>query len=373
MFAWPAPIALFFGFLLLSAIPANAQIIVLESSETGDEQVEAQDTVARAQAQSVTRQVLSSISNVTRGAGKRGGFRAPSQKSARSNPMLAMANDDAIVCDVGCRTNLFAASDGEVPDQPSSSVWINGSAQTVEVTPDGSVTLKRTSDLASAILGFDTFLSDQILLGGNAIFLDSDTSSTSRANNPLRLDTKSFGVSAYGAYLMNENISLSGILGVTRNSVDSVEEIAAGNTTSDFRSLDIFGYAGGDWTDYIDAFDWTASLGVVFTRSRTDGFTDSTGAHTDRASDFHYQGILSLSGGYTFDIDGSSTSLHPYGIVAYERDKSLEGVGENGLRVSAGIDFFGSENLTVSLEGNILAYKEDQDEIGGFLNVNYSF
>ncbi len=288
-------------------------------------------------------------------------------------------------------TVLGADGHGSITDGVG--VWGNASYDYLRQAPQDF-----ESKIATVVgaVGADKFFTDQIL-AGVAISTGKTTGDTlarrfAAGNNPIsNLDLRSRGISAYGAYVFSPIFYVDVSTGWSQERYKTSTVL---DTTLALNNQ--FEQTGYSWFASTNAYVnhqlndntlLTGQLGVLRTYSDIGDTTDDvTGGN-----------ISSTQVGVTvFSLGGQASYLLLENVVLYGgataelfgKDQVVglgEGVaGESGLvdqqtttraqgRFTLGADLFASENLTLSTEGGLVAFRDDSEGWNFGINARYDF
>jgi len=271
-------------------------------------------------------------------------------------------------------------------------IWANISSLAIDDDP---LDFEATSQIRSALIGMDKFVTDNILVGGVLGLTSGDTNaiaSLAAGRVNIKTDTKTQLLSVYGAYVLNDFVYFDATLGLTGEEV-STTGITVGtgalNVQNDTTGSTRFGSVGATVAIPFEEV-WLVTGNMSLLRSVT-----SLGAIRDNVS------------GATVDGQGSDATLFtigaqiaralqggdfvPYAGFAFEKNYQDQFIGlpfgaagASGLTdqqtndqtqgiVTVGLDFFPADNLAVSMEAQRFVMRKSQQAWGGFFNLRYNF
>ena len=232
-----------------------------------------------------------------------------------------------------------------------------------------------TSTRHSVLFGLDTMPSDDLLLGVSVGIerVDVDT----RFNSGEQ-DLSAITVAPYLGLLINDWLTLDATVGIGNVNNDQFRLQGATRIDSEVDSIRWFANTNLAATYTSDALHLTGLAGLLWVTQRDDDFFESNGQFTQ---DSHYNVGRALLGGeiaYSigawepyasglFEYDFTSTSQqYAAGVVAPQNDQT-------DVLVSAGLRYFGNNNISGALEYNTLFGRQDLDEYSINASIRWEF
>jgi outer membrane autotransporter protein len=327
------------------------------TAENQQETIEATtEQTTRSAIRSITRAISTRIS-VLRAAAKGGSFR---KSNSRTSSMT-----------VNGRTGM-SSGDGS-GDLDGLGIWGDISRSEIE---DNTVTNQFNGDTDTASIGVDYIIADNLMAGLIASFNNTDITLETRAG---KSDVDGYGLTGYGAYIVNENILVNGFLGVTRNSNDISETQFGAVITGDFRSYNYSSGVNGSYTVYMDPMgsgaggdtplSLTGSLGYNYSQERFSSYTASDGSRVNPDNSSLGQGVVSGEAAYT---QGIATG---YINLAFEKDfvSPSSGGDDNGAYGNIGLTVYPQDNLTANLNVGYQFGRSKEKERSIGASLRYTF
>ena len=225
------------------------------------------------------------------------------------------------------------------------------------------------------ILGVDGAIMNDIIVGLALGASLSDTTARQGTGNYANLDTRSITVSPYAAYVVTDYFYIDGMLGFTSGETDS-DSYNAANVVQDRYdnrgSWTWFASGNLNYMRYWEGFDFLATTGFTWSRTRLDPVEDSTGANRNKEASVSRMLQTSLQAGYPLE-DALPLPVTPYGRATWIYDINSSDTGEHGARLALGFDVVVTDMITASAEGTALVGKYDQEEYGMMANLNVAF
>lgn len=217
------------------------------------------------------------------------------------------------------------------------------------------------SDSRSVMLGGDMLLSDDVLLGGSVSF------ERGRANtfyNAGTSDANTYNALVYGAYNLNDYVTLDGLFGVGRLTVDQTRSQFGATISSDVRGRRVF--AAGNVTAYFDSGPvlWDVTTGLLAVQDRLDSFTESNGL----VNPGQRSRLLQWRAGVGATVPVGAWALYANGAYAYDVDRTEVTVGpgqaqpdgdRDELQAAFGVRYLHEETLTASFEYSTVLSREN--------------
>jgi len=341
------------------SVPGAYACYECNSSEDEDAAVSATKTTARTTTQSTVRAISSSISSSVSGA---------IAGAVRISPTPGSAPGGA----APSKTKVKGVSGGD-DGLALSSLWGTFDVLKVNVTPDGNRDQERKTLVGTLLAGGDAEVSDGVFVGMSLGYSMGDTFGEDRTAGWFGQGNEAFIFAPYAAYIINDNFYADGQIGYISGRMKTTNFSAANAVTSQSKqdSTTKFIAAHLNYVRNVDGIDWGAVFGYSWMMNDGEDYTRTDGTNIAGYHTTHYQFTLGGSVSYLYNI--GETTYRPYGKAVYERDGNIKGIGENGLRLIAGVDWAANDNLTFALEANKLLLKQDQKEWGASLNLRYAF
>lgn len=206
------------------------------------------------------------------------------------------------------------------------------------------------ADINSFMVGFDTLLNSQLVLGLAIGYEDGDIFTAYNGGNN---ESDGFTVTPYLAYLINETYSIDVSAGYSRLSYDTdrIDNTNGNSILGSFDSDRWFFASNLNIAKAYDKFFINGRIGYLYTEEEQDSYTE-TGGPTARTLGTRHIDLSQLIIGV--DIAYSMGAFEPYIIASYLNDLSRDdGFSAGGLP--------GGVNFTVN----------DDDEIQSGIGVRY--
>lgn len=288
--------------------------------------------------------------------------------------------------------SVSLGTDGEFPDLfDNAAMWANVGQTLIE---DDVTDFKADSSIRTGIVGYDKFIMDNVLLGVALGRTHSTTASVSKfggGDNTGDNKAQTSLFTLYGAYIVNDYFFLDGTIGVSHEEVDfKAFNVAtrAPTALSTTEGHTRFGSVGATvvvpveevWavTGNANVFRSITQYNAI--RDRVNGTT--TGNQQDDVT------LLSL--GMQVARSFENGVLVPYVGLSLEHNFQdqlvglpIGGIGISGTNLQTndqtqglltlGMDYFPTDAVAVSLEGQRYVARKGQVAYGGFFNFRYNF
>lgn len=288
--------------------------------------------------------------------------------------------------------SVSLGTDQEFPDLfDGAAVWANVSTTEIE---DDVVDFTANTSIHTGIIGYDKFIMDNVLLGFAISRTHADTNSVSKflgGDNSGDNKSETSLFTLYGAYILNDYVFFDGTIGVGKEVVD-------------FKAFNV---ATGAPTALSNTDGWTrfASIGVTAIVPFEEVWAVTGNANVFR-SFTEYDAIFDQVNAITADNQKSDATLFslgmqvsrsfengafvPYAGLALEHNYQdqvvglpVNGIGLSGTNLqtndqtqallTVGMDYFPTDAVTVTLEGQRFLARDGQQAYGGFFNFRYNF
>jgi len=290
------------------------------------------------------------------------------------------------------QVSVSTGTDGEFPDLwDASAVWANVSISHAE---DDVVDFKADTSIRSGIIGYDKFFMDNLLVGVALARTHTTTKSVSKfggGDNSGDNKAQTSLFTLYGAYILNDFVFFDATVGLGDEQV-SFEALNIVNNTATAKSS----------TDGVTRF---ASVGATVVVPFEDVWAVTGNANVFR-SITNYNAIFdevnaTRTGGQKSDVTLLSMGLQvarsfengafvPYAGLALEHNyqDQIVGLPINGIGISGvnnqtndqtqalltfGMDYYPTDAVAVTLEGQRFIGRKGQVAYGGFFNFRYNF
>lgn len=270
-------------------------------------------------------------------------------------------------------------------------VWGNVSHLTLE---DDVLDFDANTDVVSGIVGMDKFFWDDVLFGvalGRVSTNINSVSSFAGGINTQDASAKTGVFSIYGAYVLNDFVYFDASVGLNDeetflNSANLAGTLLAQSETD---GTTRFGSVGATVAVPFEEV-WLVTANTSFLRSITK-FTAVRDRITGAVADGQRNDVSLFSIGAQVARAFNEGSLVPYAGFSWEHNFQdqpiglpVGAVGASGLvnqqvndqtqgLLTLGVDFFPTESLVASLEGQRFVGREGQTAWGGFFNFRYNF
>ena len=232
-----------------------------------------------------------------------------------------------------------------------------------------------TSTRHSALFGLDAMPTDDLLLG---VSVGIERVDVNTRFNSGEQDLTAITVSPYLGLLINDWLTLDATVGIGDVNNDQFRLQGTTRINSEVDSIRWFANTNLAATYSSDALHLTGLAGLLWVTQRDDDFFESNGQFTQ---DAHYNVGRALLGGeiaYSigawepyasglFEYDFTSTSQqYAAGVVAPRNDQT-------DVLFSAGLRYFGNNDISGALEYNTLFGRRDLDEYSINASIRWDF
>ncbi|HEX7775970.1 MAG TPA: autotransporter outer membrane beta-barrel domain-containing protein [Parvibaculum sp.] len=256
----------------------------------------------------------------------------------------------------------------------SKGLWVNASAMQVRDTHTGA---NYDGPIWDLLVGFDTKLSDQLLVGIAAGYerIDIDT-----GYNSGSLTGNSWTIAPYAAFQINKMLSVNATIGHTWASYDEDRPGASGSTDGDRW----FGSANLVAKEAVNQWRLTENLGYFYVTETQDAYNESGLGGVAVAKSTRHLGQVRAGGKVGYYMPTIYGYLEPYvsGRAEYDVDKSSDIIISSGTTVSrsdfgatfgAGLNVGVGDGLVVSGEVTSTAFRNDYQAYGASATVAFKF
>lgn len=253
--------------------------------------------------------------------------------------------------------------------------WTNGSYEYTRLTPSN-IAREQESDTGTLVFGADTAIADRFIVGLSVAGSLGATDGTDSQAATFEQDTWSVAGTPYVAVILTENLYADLMAGYSYGQIDNESRNAAGGVSQSYSGQETDTWFGNVRLTYLTTIgNWglIGSLGYSMSTSDIESVQSDQGTRVNGSVSINSQAVASIEAGREFTDGIAGRPTLPYLSLAYERDREIDGVGENGLRVTLGTDVLVSDRLTLTAEANGLALKTGQESYGGMVNVHVAF
>lgn len=287
---------------------------------------------------------------------------------------------------------VSVGTDGEFPDLwDSSAIWANVAISHAE---DDVVDFTADTSIRTGIIGYDKFFMDNLLVGTALARTHSTTKSISKfggGDNSGDNEAQTSLFTVYGAYILNDYVFFDATVGLGDEQVSfEALNIATSTATAGSSSDGVTRFASVGVTGVVPFEDvWAITGNANFFRSITKYnaiFDQVNGTTTgNQKSD-----VSLLSLGVQVARSFENGAFVPYAGIALEHNYQnqlvglpIGGIGISGTNLQTndqtqalltfGMDYYPTDAVAVSLEGQRFVGRDGQLAYGGFFNFRYNF
>jgi hypothetical protein len=290
------------------------------------------------------------------------------------------------------QVSVSTGTDGEFPDLwDSSAIWANVSISHIE---DDVVDFKADTSIRTGIVGYDKFFMDNVLVGVALARTHSSTESVSKfggGDNSGDNEAQTSLFTIYGAYILNDYVFFDATVGlgdeqVSFEAINLANNGATARNSSDgvtrFASVGVTGVV-----PFEDVWAITGNANVFRSVTKYNAIFDEVIGSTtgNQKSD-----VTLLSLGFQVARSFENGSLVPYAGLALEHNYQdqivglpIGGIGISGVNnqtndqtqalLTFGMDYYPTDAVAVTLEGQRFVGRKGQVAYGGFFNFRYNF
>ncbi|RVU34161.1 autotransporter outer membrane beta-barrel domain-containing protein [Hwanghaeella grinnelliae] len=290
------------------------------------------------------------------------------------------------------QVSVSVGTDEEFPDLlDASAIWANAAFTSAD---DRVVDYTAETLIRTGIVGYDKFFMDNLLVGIALGRTHSNTDSISNfggGDNSGENEAQTSLYTLYGAYILNDNVFFDATVGLGDEEVDfKAFNIGTGAATARSTTEGLTRFASVGVTAVVpleEVWAVTGNANVFRSITEYDAITDQVANVTvgEQQSD-----VTLLSLGLQVARSFENGALVPYAGLALEHNFQdqliglpIGGVGVNGVDnqtndktqalVTLGLDFYPTDAVAVSLEGQRYILRSGQSAYGGFFNFRYNF
>jgi len=244
---------------------------------------------------------------------------------------------------------------------------------TISSVDDNRAFADRDATTQTGFVGVSKQVNAQTSVGAQLSFSQSEVSSVALDST---LDSDFFGITAFAAHQLSQNVALSGFVGYAHGTNDLDLNGALGRFDTDVFSVGA--QIQGRYN--LDGFTISPDASVTFSQVNNDSFLASNGVATNAKS--LTLGAFSAGGSVSKSFvanDGSliTASLGLHGVYSTQSDNSLDlingaTIGETGfgVKLTPSLNIAMANGGTLSLSGNYSQYSDASDwSLGASLNI----